>query len=395
GSGGHLYTLGIISDDLTEGTDTQTLYAFWVADDEHFIRYREADEVTPVDGKMPSLYKKGIGIAVLGSPEEKHGYTFAGWFTDKDLTSEVGNPAISASDESEKTFYAKFAPIESKVTFDSLDGTQVPEELTVKYGEAYNESTVDWPADPIKKGYEFAGWYLDNHYLKEITETGIVETTHDTKLVARWNANKTNTITVDNLHNLDKLEFTSEASTYETATDPGLKLVAFPGYNGPTTDQNVNILIKVDGNEIPDEDYIYQIDTDSIVFTDDALKKLNGNLTIEAINPITAIATNNIVTLNQSNLGSSKFEIKSENTTYKTCEDPAIELEAYEGYTLADDIVARDIIITVNPGQSGLLEKLIPGVDYTYDKVSGHITFSTDPNQGLARLTGAIFVIIP
>ena len=53
-----------------------------------------------------------------------------------------------------------------KITFDS-DGGTLNESLEVMYGD-----TISEPVDPVKKGYIFDGWYLENQF-----ETGEVNTT--------------------------------------------------------------------------------------------------------------------------------------------------------------------------------------------------------------------------
>jgi len=87
---------------------------------------------------------------------EKVGYTFVGWYVGD---AEYAFDAVKA----DVAVTAKFEAKEYIVTF----VTDVKEEVKVKYGEKVNK-----PADPEKVGYVFKGWYIgENEYLFiEVTE---------------------------------------------------------------------------------------------------------------------------------------------------------------------------------------------------------------------------------
>ncbi len=80
------------------------------------------------------------------------GYTFDGWFTDKDCTNTYDFTSPVTGD---MTLYAKWTINTYTVSFDSIEGSSV-DEKTVDYNTA-----VTPPENPTKMGYSFKGWYTD------------------------------------------------------------------------------------------------------------------------------------------------------------------------------------------------------------------------------------------
>ncbi|WP_088935590.1 InlB B-repeat-containing protein, partial [Enterococcus sp. 3H8_DIV0648] len=106
------------------------------------------------------------------------GYTFAGWYTDKDLTKAydfntpaTGNLVLYA--KWEKTVEANYT-----VTYEVNGGSKVDSE-TVKKDELFTK-----PKDPSRTGYTFAGWYTD----KDLTKAYDFNTSATGNLVlyAKW-----------------------------------------------------------------------------------------------------------------------------------------------------------------------------------------------------------------
>jgi uncharacterized repeat protein (TIGR02543 family) len=89
------------------------------------------------------------------------GYTFAGWYSDSVLTSPVTWPYIMTA--SNVTFYGKWTINQYTITFNSNGGSNV-NSITQDYG-----SSVTKPADPMKTGYKFIGWYTDNGLTRAVT----------------------------------------------------------------------------------------------------------------------------------------------------------------------------------------------------------------------------------
>lgn len=110
----------------------------------------------------------------------KSGFTFAGWYTDTELTAvyDFNAPVTKNLD-----LYAKWTenPVEITytVTFHT-DGGSTVDVATVKEGE-----TAAKPADPTKSDYTFAGWYTDTELTDAYDFNAPV--TKNLDLYAKWN----------------------------------------------------------------------------------------------------------------------------------------------------------------------------------------------------------------
>ncbi len=116
------------------------------------------------------------------------GYNFAGWYTNTEYTDEIkANTKVDLKDN--QTLYAKWEANSITINFNS-DGGNTITTKTVKYNSDYGELEI-----PIKRGYSFLGWYLNNTL---ITSTTKVTSTSDITLIAKWNVKKkTITINID------------------------------------------------------------------------------------------------------------------------------------------------------------------------------------------------------
>ncbi len=109
----------------------------------------------------------------------KKGYTFKGWFTDKDLTKEY---SFNSTVTSDLTLYAKWE--EEKivttytVTFNSEGGSTV---TSKKVEEGQN---VTKPTNPTRTGCKFGGWYTSYEYSEEFDFTQKI--TENKTLYAKW-----------------------------------------------------------------------------------------------------------------------------------------------------------------------------------------------------------------
>ena len=83
----------------------------------------------------------------------KNGYTFAGWYTDVELTNEFQFEKMPKTDT---TLYAKWNVNQYTITFNSNGGSLVAS-ITADYN-----SDITKPADPTKTGYSFGGWFVDS-----------------------------------------------------------------------------------------------------------------------------------------------------------------------------------------------------------------------------------------
>lgn len=120
--------------------------------------------------------KYGDTIPSIETPT-KTGHVFAGW-----LLSKTGNEVVSDDYKITKnlTLYAKWTKNNYTITFDSKGGTTIP---SVEY--AYFDSIIA-PAAPLKEGYTFAGWYLNDEYFNFNDAKMPAE---NITLEAKWNAN--------------------------------------------------------------------------------------------------------------------------------------------------------------------------------------------------------------
>lgn len=128
------------------------------------------------------------------------GYTFIGWYTDKDCTdgNEFDFDVPVTSDNYEITLYAKWEINKYTVKFDFNTGkTSTPKTEEVEYGNPVSE-----PTKPTHTGYTFGGWYTDQACTdgKEFTfdadGKSTTPITDNTTLYAKWTKNRY-TVTFD------------------------------------------------------------------------------------------------------------------------------------------------------------------------------------------------------
>ena len=106
--------------------------------------------IAPVEIEWGEEYK----VNVVPS---RTGYAFKGWFFDAELSNPVSDDLIIEGDIS---LFAKWEINQYTITFDTNGGNEI---ASVKA----NYDTEIEVADPVRKGYEFQGWYVDEEYEKE------------------------------------------------------------------------------------------------------------------------------------------------------------------------------------------------------------------------------------
>ena len=109
----------------------------------------------------------------------KVGYTFDGWFLDKEFKNEY---IFSTMPEESITLYAKWVINQYTISFNSLGGSEI-KDITQNYN-----SDVSSPSSPTKEGYSFAGWYLDEECTKAYTISKMPA--ENITLFAKWNINQ-------------------------------------------------------------------------------------------------------------------------------------------------------------------------------------------------------------
>ena len=164
-----------------------TLYAKWNLDSYSIKYYDGSSEIINL---TPTSYNIDSGEITL-QDATKNGYTFAGWYDNKDLS---GNAVLSIPPQStgDKVFYAKWTPITYTVIFNANSGEGSIENQSFRYDETKNLTANTF----TKTGYEFLGWslyqnateaeYTDGQEISNLTPENNAEVT----LYAVWNINQ-------------------------------------------------------------------------------------------------------------------------------------------------------------------------------------------------------------
>jgi len=166
----------------------------------HFEK-KEAEKVTITfdtdGGKEVKPIKAAKGDTIRLPRTEKEGYSFLGWYTEKEGGILLGIPGSEMKAVKDITAYALWEkeaekdtdndadPETCKVTFYAGKGTVKTKELTIiKDGSLYLPM-------PEREGYDFTGWYLDD----DLTQFAgayhdTYRITRDTSFYAKWEKSK-------------------------------------------------------------------------------------------------------------------------------------------------------------------------------------------------------------
>ncbi len=153
------------------------------------------------------------GTETIQIPENpsKDGYTFDGWYWDKDVWSKpfTANSLLDAPISSDMSVYAKFTPIAYSISYEMDGGTHNnPATYTI-------ESSFEF-ADAQKAGYTFLGWYTDAAYTTQIKSIS-AGTTGDMTLYAKFEL-ATYSITYENTKDAENTNPTTYTTNSETIT---------------------------------------------------------------------------------------------------------------------------------------------------------------------------------
>jgi len=154
-----------------------TLYAKWTPRS-YTIRFDRNNGDTEPD---PALISADFGSTIaLPQPPTRAHYTFVGWNTAADGTGLWFDETSVISGD--LTVYAQWTLQLHAVQFDSHGGSWV-ETVMIGYG-----LTVSEPEVPVREGYSFAGWFLDEAYEQPwVFDSDKV--TSDILLHAKWSIN--------------------------------------------------------------------------------------------------------------------------------------------------------------------------------------------------------------
>ena len=122
---------------------------------------------------------------ILPANPVREGYTFNGWYSAKN-----GGSRITASSTVKVTkstrLYAHWSTKAYWVVFDA-NGGKIGTAAAQKTKQTYL-SQYSLPADPVREGYIFNGWYTAKSGGSQITAASTVKITKSTRLYAQWEA---------------------------------------------------------------------------------------------------------------------------------------------------------------------------------------------------------------
>ena len=112
---------------------------------------------------------------------EKEGYTFLGWYLEENFLTKVSFPHEVTKEE---ILYAKWKKNTYLVHFELNGGEGVEDQ---KVSEIQSEPV------PVKEGFTFLGWYLENTFEHKVSFP--YEVTHEVTFYAKWEEKKEDTLT--------------------------------------------------------------------------------------------------------------------------------------------------------------------------------------------------------
>ena len=154
-------------------TGDVSVYAFYEKTEEpvlpqEYTVFFDVDNGTPVAAVTTSRIEK--------QPQTtREGYTFEGWYADKNFTEKVTFPYEVTRAQ---TLYAKWEKNTYTVHFETDGGTAVGD-MTV--------SVIERSPSTEKKGYTFEGWYADENFTEKVAFP--YEVTRAQTLYAKWTQN--------------------------------------------------------------------------------------------------------------------------------------------------------------------------------------------------------------
>lgn len=128
----------------------------------------------------PFLYTVETNGVQLPKRLKRNGYTFSGWYKDQNCTQPFGE-TISKGTKGDFTLYAKWAPIQYTIEYNTYSDVKVP-------SSTYTiEQEMALPV-PQRDAYSFVGWYESDRLEGDAIMTIAKETTGNKKLYAKWSA---------------------------------------------------------------------------------------------------------------------------------------------------------------------------------------------------------------
>lgn len=171
----------------------------------------------------------------------KEGYTFIGWVNEN---GEEVNENTKYIEDNDIKLTATWKANQYTVSFNTDGGSVLPENKNVTYDSAYGELP-----EPLKEGYNFKGWYLNE---QKVNEKTIVKSSANHELIARWK--KINYVieynTVGGIleANVTIYDVEDEDFTIPHPTKEGYTFTGWTGANGETPEKDVVIKSGTTGN---------------------------------------------------------------------------------------------------------------------------------------------------
>lgn len=186
----------VTSDTLVPSTEgqNQNLYAHWTAI-EYSIAYQLNGGAN--NKENPTTYTVETNTITLKAPT-KTGYTFEGWYRDNLFQSQIVK--IETGSMGNVTVYAKWKKnsdnnSNNNSNGDSKDTTHKSYKITYQLnkGKNHKSNPTSYTSttqkitlkSPTRKGYQFAGWYMDKQY-KNRVKTIAKGSRGDITLYAKW-----------------------------------------------------------------------------------------------------------------------------------------------------------------------------------------------------------------
>lgn len=146
-----------------------TLYAKWSIN-----QYTISFDSNSGSAVSPLTQNYNTAVSAPADPT-KTGHDFGGWYSDSGLTQTYTFSTMPAGNI---TLYAKWNVKQYTISFNSNDGSSVSA-ITQNFG-----TNVSAPADPIKEGYSFKGWFTDTELTQEYSFTTMPANSFT--LYAKW-----------------------------------------------------------------------------------------------------------------------------------------------------------------------------------------------------------------
>lgn len=138
-----------MQDEFHSQTGDKTVYARWTPKTYHLSFV--TNEGSEIKGSFPFTYGEVIDI---DKRTYRQAYTFEGWYLDAGFTKKY-DKNTSGSIGGDLTLYAKWSPTRYKIKYDMFHGVAIPD-------DSYStEEEKELPANAIRDGFSFAGWYAD------------------------------------------------------------------------------------------------------------------------------------------------------------------------------------------------------------------------------------------